>query len=90
MSDTPKTVQRIIDGSSHCLVCDGNGDLHDAVKAKISDLRQIERQLAEARKHLRHASTFMVESLDDDTREELIDPQCDECVAVFRFLNGEG
>jgi len=50
MSDTPKTVQQIIDGSSHCMVRDGTGDLHDAVKAKISDLRQIERQLAEAQR----------------------------------------
>ena len=44
--ETP-TVQQIIDRSSHCMVEDGARTLHDAVKAKVSDLRLIERKLAQ-------------------------------------------
>jgi len=33
-----EAVQRIIDRSSHCMVTDGAGAVHSAVKAKISDL----------------------------------------------------
>lgn len=41
------SVQRLIDTSSHCMVEDGAGNIHPAVKAKVSDLRQIERELAD-------------------------------------------
>lgn len=48
MSDELITVQQIIDRSSHCMVQDGTGKWHSAVKAKISDLRQLENEAADA------------------------------------------
>ena len=53
MSDTPRTIQDIINGSSHCLVRDGGGVLHEACKVKISDLLQLERELTATRAALR-------------------------------------
>lgn len=49
---TPLTIQQIIDRSSHCMVTDGAGQIHDAVKAKLSDLRTLERELAESKAQL--------------------------------------
>ena len=46
-SDTP--IQRLIDSSSHCMVEDGAGKIHAAVKAKISDLRILELEYASLR-----------------------------------------
>ena len=45
-SETPRTIQEIIDRSSHCTATDGAGNYHSCVKAKIADLRIIEAELA--------------------------------------------
>ena len=48
MSDTPQTIQEIIDRSSHRQVEDGAGKWHRGVLVKITDLRTIEAKLAVA------------------------------------------
>ena len=46
MSDTPQTIQEIIDRSSRRHVQDGTGEWCDGVIVKVSDLRTIEAKLA--------------------------------------------
>lgn len=60
------SINELIERSSHCIVTDGAGNVHSAVKAKIEDLRAIEQEIARL-KEIEHLAWHVCEaSWDDD------------------------